>query len=162
MVASKDLLVSWFGYSFVVRHTSVSWVAMAPITCLLTIFLMTSIVPFRLSSELVPLRISSNNTKQRSPCKLSIICLRRLISAKKYEVLSDKESERRMETNTLRGCTFAAAAQTGAPVPASTILIPKLLRNVLFPDMLDPVRIMKFSLEKSMSLPILFSLFNKG
>ncbi len=72
-----------------------------------------------------------------------MICFKRLISAKKYDSESDKESDNRIETNTGSGCTLASDAQITEPIPLSTMLIPKLLKNVLFPDILDPVKITK-------------------
>ncbi|MNL39200.1 hypothetical protein D3C87_1614650 [compost metagenome] len=99
-------------------------------------------VPFRLSSELVPRNISSNNTKAGLSANSSIICFKRLISAKKYDSLSDKESDNRIETKTGNGCTFALLAQTGEPIPDKTILIPKLRKKVLLPDIFEPVKIM--------------------
>jgi hypothetical protein len=58
-----------------------------------------------------------------------MICFRRFISAKKYDSLSDNESDNRIETKTGNGCTLAWLAQTGEPIPDKTILIPKLQKS---------------------------------
>ena len=63
----------------------------------------------------------------------------RLISAKKYDLPSLRESARRIETSNRKGCTLALRAQTGKPAKVSNIFTPKVRKKVLFPDILEPV-----------------------
>src|SRR5688572_25280311 len=55
------------------------------------------------------------------------------------------------------------SAHTGAPICASTILVPRLLKNVLFPAIFDPVTIATFPVpEKVKSEATLVSGGSKG
>src|SRR5688572_4799179 len=59
--------------------------------------------------------------------------------------------------------TRADSAQQGAPINAKTILTPSVLKNVLFPDILEPVTIAMFPrLCKWKSLEILAPLLSNG